>query len=328
MNAVKIGNKLVGPGHPTYIVAEIGINHNGSVEIAKKLIDVAVAAGADAVKFQTRTVNVVYTEAERAKPREVPREILEHAIERLALPPNSVDRLGKSNFKNSTNGDLKYALEFNDNEYYKIDTYCRMNNIAWFTSCWDIQAFKRMGSLFDFPCHKIASACNEDDELLRAARASAKPIILSTGMTDMEGVRKAVEVVGKENLVLLHCTSVYPKATSDPAKMLGMINLCGMRTLVEEFDIPVGFSSHDTGIMPTYAAVAWGAMIIEKHITLERGMWGSDQASSVEPGEFIRLCQMIRELEVALGDGKIVIYPDEVEVAKKLRRVRRKPPTK
>ncbi len=331
MNTVRIGNKEVGLGHPTYIVAEIGINHNGSVEIAKKLIDVAVKAGADAVKFQTRTVNVVYTEAELAKPREVPREILQNAIRRGVLSPEAVDRLQKSDFRNSTNGDLKYALEFNGNEYFKIDTHCRMNNIAWFTSCWDAESFHRMqrtGLFQCFPCHKIASACNEDDELLRVARASGKPIILSTGMTEMEGVRKAVEVVGKENLILLHCTSVYPKATGDETKMFPMINLRGIRTLADEFGVPIGFSSHDGGIQPTYAAVARGAVLIENHITLARGMWGSDQGSSIEPRGYEALCLMIRQLEVALGDGKIVVYQEEEEFAKRLRRVRRKLPEK
>jgi N-acetylneuraminate synthase len=173
------------------------------------------------------------------------------------------------------------------------------------------------------PCHKIASACNEDDALLAAARKTGKPVILSTGMTDLDGVRAAVEVLGTENLAILHCTSVYPKGNEHGEELLAMINLDGMKTLGTEFDVPIGYSSHFSGIMPAYAAVAMGACMIEVHITLERGMFGSDQASSLEPGEFGRLFKAVKELHVAKGDGQIVIYPGEEEVAKKLRRVRR-----
>lgn len=319
---VQVGNRLVGPDQPTYITAEIGINHNGHIEIAKKLIDLAVRAGADAVKFQTRTVETVYTKEELAKPRPIPKVILEKAISRGVLPSEAVKRLEASNFENSTNGDLKWALEFTDREYEEIDTYCREQGIAWFSSCWDVAALKRIEQ-FNPPCHKIASPCNEDDNLLQWARKTGRPIILSTGMTNLNGVKKAVDVLGKDNLIILHCTSVYPKGTEAGEEILGLINLKGMDTLRKNFGVPVGFSSHDSGIMPSYAAVAQGACVLEKHITLERSMWGSDHGISIEPIDLVRLCRAIRELSIALGNGEIVVYPDEEQVAKKLRRVRR-----
>lgn len=319
---VQIGNRLVGPGQPTYIVAEIGINHNGQIEIAKRLIDLAIKAGADAVKFQTRTVPVVYTKDELAKPRQIPKVILENAIERGVLADEAIRRLRASNFENSTNGDLKWALELTDEEYAEIDAHCRSREIAWFSSCWDVASLSRIEK-FNPPCHKIASPCNEDDELLRLARKTDRPIILSTGMTDLTGVSTAVNVLGKKNLVILHCTSIYPRGTEAGEEILRLINLRGMDTLRENFGVPVGFSSHDSGIMPSYAAVARGACVLEKHITLERSMWGSDQGSSIEPIDLVRLYRAVRELSVALGNGEIIIYPDEEEAAKKLRRVRR-----
>jgi sialic acid synthase SpsE len=176
---------------------------------------------------------------------------------------------------------------------------------------------------FDLPCHKIASACNEDNELLTIAHKTEKPIILSTGMTDLDGVRVAVELLDTDNLIILHCTSVYPKGTEYGDKLLAMVNLKGIDTLASKFNVPIGFSSHWSGIMPTYAAVARGACVIENHITLERGMWGSDQASSLEPAEFSELFRSVKELDTALGDGVIRIYPEEETIAKKLRRVRR-----
>lgn len=319
-----IGKTRVGEGEPCFVIAEIGINHNGDMELAKSLIDVAVTAGANAVKFQTRTVDVVYTPEELAKPRPVPRHILEKAIERCVLPMEAIRRLENSNFENSTNGDLKRLLEFTDDEYHVIDAYCKARSIMWTTSCWDVQSLRRMLTRFDLPFHKIASACNEDDELLTLVRDSDKPIIMSTGMTTLKGVEEAVAVTGNKDLILLHCTSVYPQGTDVAEKVLKMINLKGMETLRTAFSpVPIGFSSHDSGIQPSYAAAVLGAVVVEKHITMERGMWGSDQSSSVEPGGFTSLCRMVKELPIAMGDGEIEIYPDEVPVANKLRRVRR-----
>lgn len=323
MGNIHIGSREIGAGQRPYIIAEIGINHNGDIAIAKKLVDVAVNAGADAVKLQTRTVEIVYSQAELEKPRPVPRTILENAIRRGVLSDDAVKRLRDSNFEHSTNGDLKHALELTDDELIEFDCYCRLQHITWLTSCWDVVSLGRIDRMFDLPAHKIASACNEDDDLLRRVRATGKSIIMSTGMTDLTGVRRAVEVVGREQLILLHCTSVYPKGTESGDEILRLVNLRGMDTLREEFDVPVGFSSHDSGIMPSYAAAARGAVVIEKHITLERSMWGSDQGSSIEPLALTSLCRMVHELHIALGDGQIVVYPDEEEVAQKLRRVRR-----
>jgi len=320
---IEINGTPVGDGYPCYIVAEIGINHNGDLAIAKKLIDLAVSAGSNAVKFQTRTVEVVYSKEELQKPRSVPKPVLENAMRRNVLPKANIDRLVESDFEDSTNGDLKYALEFTLEEYKEIDSYCREKNITWLTSCWDTSAFERMEKEFDLPCHKIASPCNEDNELLCLARKSGKPVILSTGMTDLEGVRDAVEILGLNNLILLHCTSVYPNKTEAEDDILRMINLRGIDTLRREFGVPVGFSSHDDGIQPSYAAAGRGAVMLEKHITLNRRLFGSDQGSSVEPIEFARLCRMVKELPVVLGDGLIKIHCEEEAVAKKLRRVRR-----
>ncbi len=285
---VKIGNKIVGDGHPCYITAEIGINHNGSLEIAKKLIDVAVACGCDAVKFQKRTVEVVYPAEELAKPRESPFGI--------------------------TNGDLKRGLEFGYKEYVEIDKYCKEKGIDWFASCWDkgsvdfIEQFKPV-------CYKIASACLTDDGLLRYHRKFGRPIILSTGMSDMPLIEHAVEVLGTDNLVILHCTSTYPAKPEE-------LNLSGIQTLRERFNVPVGYSGHEVGLWTTYAAAVLGACMIERHATLDRAMWGSDQAASVEPQGIAWLVREVRTLGVAVGDGKKRIYDSEIPIMQKLRRMK------
>lgn len=322
---VKIGDKLVGPGQPTFIVAEIGINHTGIPSVAKKMIDLAVESGVDAVKFQTRTVDVVYKPEELAQARQVPETILLNALRREVLPPEAVRRLKDSNFEKSTNGDLKRLLEFTDNEYQELDRYCREKGVMWFTACWDVESLERMERLFpEMPvvAHKIASPCNQDRALLRRARASGKPIIMSTGMSQLKTLRAAVDMIGTENLVLMHCKSIYSTGVEFGEEMLRKLNLRAIDTLRETFAVPVGFSSHDSGIMPTYAAVARGANIVEKHITLERGMWGSDQGWSTDPVDWPRLCQAIRELELVLGDGRIIFDPEEEVAEKKLRRVR------
>ena len=319
MKTVKIGNFPVGMEEKTFIIAEIGINHNGDVKLAEKLIDLAVTVGCDAVKFQKRTVDVVYTTEELNKTRTVCRTVLENAIKRRVLDVESERRLIESDFEKSTNGDLKYALEFTLNEYREIDSYCKSKGIMWFASCWDEESVDFIDQ-FDPPCYKISSPSLTDDGLLRHTRVKGKPIILSTGMSDLPMIKHAVDVLGKEDLVLLHCTSVYPKGTEYGEDVLRMINLRGIETLKKEFQIPVGFSSHDNGRVPTFAAVAMGACCVEKHITLEKSMFGSDQASSMEPLEIGDLCRWIRQLEITRGDGQIHIYPEEREVMKKLRR--------
>ena len=291
---VKIGDKLVGYDQPIFVVAEIGINHNGDVAMAKKLIDLAVVAGCDAVKFQKRTVDVVYTPEELAKPRESP--------------------FGK------TNGDLKRALEFGKEQYDEVDCYCREKGILWFASPWDEESVDFLEQ-FNPPCYKIASASLTDDGLLKHIKSKNRPTILSTGMSDMEMIGHAVQVLGSNDLILLHCTSAYPTLTSLNNDIVGMINLRVIEKLQQAFSpIPIGFSSHDSGRIPSLAAVAMGACVLEKHITMDRALWGSDQASSMEPEEIVQLCRWVRVVEKAMGDGRKVIYPAEVEVMKKLRR--------
>lgn len=284
---VRIGDKIIGSDYPCYIIAEIGINHNGSVEIAKKLIDAAVDAGCDAVKFQKRTIDIVYTPEELAKPRENP------------FGP--------------TNGDLKRGLEFGFEQYSMIDEYCKKKNIQWFVSCWDEQSVDFMRQ-FDLPCYKIASACVTDGQLLRYHKKEGKPVILSTGMSDMSIIEKAVSILSDDNLIIMHCTSTYPSVPEE-------LNLKGIITLMEKYDVPIGYSGHEVGLYTTFAAVVLGACVVERHITLDRAMWGSDQAASVEPQGFKRLVADIRTWELAKGDGHIRIYESEIPIMKKLRRV-------
>jgi N-acetylneuraminate synthase len=284
---IKIGNRLVGNGQPCYIIAEIGINHNGDINIAKKLIDVAAAAKCDAVKFQKRTVEVVY-------------------------PAEELARLRESPFGN-TNGDLKYGLEFGQEDYAEIDRYCKQNNIAWFASCWDEQSVDFIEQ-FNVPCYKIASASLTDDGLLRHTRSKGKPILMSTGMSTLEQVDHAVELLGKEDLVVMHTASTYPALYEE-------LNLRVIPMLKQRYDVPVGYSGHETGLSTSIASVALGACVVERHITLDRAMWGSDQAASVEPQGFAHLVRDIRLVEAAMGDGVKRVIEREVPIMKKLRRV-------
>jgi N-acetylneuraminate synthase len=284
---VKIGNRWVGEGEPCLVVAEIGINHNGDLDITRKLISAALLAGADAVKFQKRTVDVVYSAEELARPRENP--------------------FGK------TNGDLKRGLEFGYEQYRVIDGYCRLHKIIWFASCWDEASVDFMEE-FEPPCYKIASASLTDDKLLRHHRRTGRPIILSTGMSTLNQIDHAVEVLGVENLVLMHTTSTYPSKLEE-------LNLRVLNTLRDRYQVPVGYSGHEVGLATTVAAATLGACMIERHITLDRAMWGSDQAASVEPNGFARLVRDIRGIEVALGDGVKKVYASEEPIIAKLRRV-------
>lgn len=283
---VQIGHRRVGEGEPVFIVAEIGINHNGDVGVAKALIDAAKEAGADAVKFQKRTVEVVYTPEELTRPRENPFGL--------------------------TNGDLKRGLELGFEEYAEIDRYCKEKDIFWFASCWDEGSVDFIGQ-WGAPCYKIASASLTDDALLRYHRTKGKPIILSTGMSTMEEIHHAVGVLGVHDLILLHCTSTYPSKPEE-------LNLRMLQTLKENFDCPIGYSGHEVGLAGSLAAVPLGACMIERHITLDRSMWGSDQAASVEPQGFRHLVKDIRLIELALGDGVKRVYESEIPVLAKLRR--------
>lgn len=283
---VKIGNKFIGDNYPCFIVAEIGINHNGSIELAKKMIDLAVKAGCDAVKFQKRTVDIVYTKEELAKERQ-------------------------SVFGN-TNGDLKRGLEFGFKEYSEINKYCKEKGIIWFASCWDEKSVDFIEQ-FDVPCYKIASASLTDDNLLKYTKSKGKPILLSTGMSTMEEIRHAVEILGKDNLVIYHCTSTYPSNAEET-------NLKAIDTLKQEFNVPIGYSGHERGITPSIIAAALGACSVERHITTDRTNWGSDQAASLEMTGLSHMVRDIRQIPALLGDGIKVVYDREIPIKEKLRR--------
>jgi N-acetylneuraminate synthase len=285
---VEIAGRLVGDEQPTYVVAEIGINHNGDLDLARKLIAAASGAGCDAVKFQKRTIDVVYSEHELSRPRESP--------------------FGE------TNGALKRGLEFGEAEFREIDDYCKVLGIQWFASCWDEQSVDFIEQ-FDPPCYKIASASLTDDALLQHHRMYGRPIVLSTGMSSLDEIDHAVNVLGADDLVLLHATSTYPSS-------LGELNLRVISALKERYGVPIGYSGHEVGLATTLAAQVVGACMIERHITLDRAMWGSDQAASVEPLGFQRIVRDLRAIELALGDGKKVVYESEVPIREKLRRVK------
>ena len=282
-----VGDRGIGLEYPSFIVAEIGINHNGDVSIAKQLIDAAVEARCDAVKFKKRTVDVVFSREE-------------------------LDRLRESPF-GDTNGKLKTGLEFGENEYEAIDAYCKEKEILWFASCWDPGSVDFIAR-FDPPCFKIASACLTDIDLLRYHRRFNKPIILSTGMSTIQQIGCAVDALGTDDLIILHSTSTYPARHDE-------LNLRAIETLRQRYPVPIGYSGHEVGLPATVAAAALGACVIERHITLDRAMWGSDQAASVEPRGFARLVREIRAVEESLGDGIKRVFEREVPVMKKLRRV-------
>ena len=285
---IKIGDKTIGPGHPTYVIGEIGINHNGCIETAKRIIDAAVVAGCDAVKFQKRTPDLCVPTHQRDVQRETPWGIMSYI-------------------------DYKHRIEFGAREYAEIDRYCSERGIHWFASSWDEVALDFVEQ-FDPVAHKVASASLTDIPLLLKLKDTGRPIILSTGMSTMDEIEHAVETLGTENLILCHATSAYPCKAE-------LLNLRMIQTLSEVFPgVPVGYSGHETGLQTTVAAVTLGACVVERHITLDRAMWGTDQAASVEPGGLNRLVRDIRIIERALGDGVKVVYDEELPIRKKLRR--------
>lgn len=309
---IQIGSRMLGEGHPTFVIAEIGINHNGFLGVAKELITAAKYAGCDAVKFQKRTIPLVYSEEELTRPREVPSNILANAIQREVLPKESVERLFHTNFRETTNGDLKWALEFTSDEYKQIIEYCDKLGLLWFASSWDIDSVGVLEEL-NVPCHKVASASMTHRELLLSIRDTQKPVLLSTGMSEMCEVELAVESLLSCPLLIMHCVSTYPSADEE-------VNLRCIPMYRDRFQgIPIGYSGHERGVALTFAAVAHGAVAIERHITLDRTMWGSDQAASLEPRELKQLIRDIRRYEFAKGDGVKRLYPNEVPIRKKLR---------
>jgi N-acetylneuraminate synthase len=285
---LNIGNKLVGDGYPAYVVAEIGINHNGDIEIAKKMIDAAVHAGVDAVKFQKRTPEI-------------------------CTPPDQQKQMRETPWGYITYLEYRYKVEFNEEQYREIDRYCKERGITWFASVWDEPSVDFLEQ-FDLPVYKIPSASLTDHSLLRCVRSTGRPVILSTGMSTMKQIHKSVEVTGVDNLVLTHATSTYP---CEPHEL----NLKMIQTLRGEFpDVPVGYSGHEVGLVPSAVAVALGACMVERHLTLNRAMWGSDQAASVEPWGFESLVKYIRVTQQSLGDGVKKVYDSELGSLKRLRR--------
>lgn len=286
---MKVGDRFIGDGQPCFVIAEIGINHNGSVKIAKSLIDGAVSAGCDAVKFQKRTPEIC-----------VPRD--QWGIER------------DTPWGRMTYIDYRHRMEFSREDFTEIVDYCKSKRIVWFSSCWDEDAVDFI-EYFEPVIYKIASASLTDHDLLRKHASLGKPCILSTGMSTMDEILEAVEVFGTDNLTLAHATSAYP---CNP----GELNLKMITTLRAIFpEMPIGYSGHETGLAPSYAAVALGAAFIERHITLDRAMWGTDQAASVEVSGFTKLIDNIRDIELSLGDGIKKLYDSELSSRKKLRRV-------
>ena len=285
----RLGDRVVGIGNPVYITGEIGINHNGDLANAIALIDKAVDAGCDAVKFQKRTPEVCTPRDQWDIERDTP--------------------WGRMSYI-----DYRHRVEFGVEEYAAIDEHARHRGIAWFASPWDIGSVDFLEG-FEVSAHKVASACLTDDELLRRLRATGRTVILSTGMSTMRQIRHAVEVLGSDNIILCHATSTYPAQTSE-------LNLKMIFTLQGEFpNVPIGYSGHETGLQTTLAAVAMGATFVERHITLDRSMWGSDQAASVEPQGLARLVRDVRVISEAMGDGVKQIYDGERTAMKKLRRV-------
>lgn len=284
---IQIGNRWVGEGHPTYIIAEVGINHNGDVQVAKDLIKAAQEAGVDAVKFQKRTPEICVPDHQKGQMRDTPWGYISYL-------------------------DYRYKVEFGQEEYAEIDAYAKSLGIDWLASAWDIPSLAFIDA-FSPPAHKVPSALLTDHELLRALKKTGRPVILSTGMSTLEEINAAVEILGMDHLLICHTTSSYPCPPEE-------LNLKMIQTLRERFDCPIGYSGHEVGLVTSAVAVAMGACLIERHVTLDRAMWGSDQAASVEPQGIRTLVKYIRVTEKAVGDGEKKVYESEQSSLSKLRR--------
>jgi len=272
---------------PIFIIAEIGINHNGDMGIAKDLIKMAKDAGCDAVKFQKRTIDKVYTKELLDSPRESPWGATQRA--------------------------QKEALEFGLEQYKEIDRYCKELGIEWFASAWDVDSQKFLRQ-FNCKYNKVASAMIVDMELLKEIASEKKHTFISTGMSELPQIDAAVEIFRKAGcpFELMHTKSTYPMDDEDA-------NLNCINTLRERYKCNVGYSGHETGLAVSYAAAAMGVTSLERHITLDRAMYGSDQAASLEPAGLNSLVGAVRKIEKAMGDGKVCVHPKEVPVSKKLR---------
>jgi len=284
---IRIADRRVGDGEPAFIIAEIGINHNGDLDVARRLIDAAAEAGADAVKFQKRTPE-------------------------LCTPRDQWDIRRDTPWGEMSYIDYRHRVEFDRSAYEAIDAHCRSRAITWFASCWDEPSVDFMRE-FKVPAYKVASASVTDHSLIRHTAAQGVPVILSTGMSTLEEIDAAFGLLDPASTILTHATSTYPCPVEE-------LNLRTMGTLRARYGVPVGYSGHETGLSTTVAAIALGASVVERHITLDRSMWGSDQAASVEPGGLKRLVRDIRTVERALGDGVKVVYESELAPMRKLRR--------
>jgi len=286
---VTIGPHEIGEGLPAYVIGEIGLNHNGSVELAKKLIDVAADAGAQAVKFQKRTPEI-------------------------STPEHMKNVLRETPWGEMTYLEYRYRVEFDREQYIEIGDHATLRGLDWFASPWDVPAVEFLEDL-NVVAHKVASASVTDLDLLAALAATGKPVILSTGMSTMQQIDTAVGVLGTDNLVILHATSTYPLPPEEA-------NLRMIPTLRAAYPgIPIGYSGHERGLQISLAAIALGATAVERHITLDRAMWGSDHAASLEPTGFEHLVRDIRVIEQAMGDGVKQVFPGELAPMAKLRRV-------
>jgi N-acetylneuraminate synthase len=286
-HTVRVGNSVLGRDNPCYVIAEIGVNHNGDIDLAKRLISIARGAGCDAVKFQKRTPELCVPLAQRSVMRETPWGYISYM-------------------------DYRDKVEFGKKEYDEIDRFCKDQKIDWFASCWDEPSVDFIQQYNDVPCYKIASASLLNDSLLRHTRATGKPLLVSTGMSNIEQVDHAVDVVGKNELVLIHTVSTYPAYYNE-------LNLRAIQTLIDRYNVPVGYSGHETGIATSVAAAALGACCVERHITVDRAMWGSDQAASLEPTGLTRLVRDIRLVEQAMGDGVKQVIEREKPIIARLR---------
>ena len=285
-----IGNMVIGHGQPAYIMAEIGINHNGSLDNALAMIDGAVQAGANCVKFQKRTPELCVPQDQWQIERDTP-------------------------WGRMTYIDYRHKVEFDADDYTVIDAYCRERGIDWTVSCWDTEAVTFMEENFQVPFYKAASASLTDVALLQAMMATGKPLMISTGMSTLEEIQTAVGIIGTDNLLIAHATSTYPCRPEE-------LNLRMIHTLQSLYPtVPIGYSGHEVGLTTTVAAVALGAAFVERHITLDRSMWGTDQAASVELAGLARLVRDIRDTEAAMGDGIKRVYESEKGPRAKLRKV-------
>jgi len=278
---VKIGEKFVGPNQPLFFIGEIGINHNGDLNMAKKLIDIAIEKGCDAVKFQKRIPELCVPESHKKKIRETP-------------------------WGEMTYLDYKKKIEFNEEEFREIERYCKEKNIMWFVSVWDVPSLEIMEQ-FDTPVYKIPSAALTHKELLIKLKETGKPLILSTGMSSMGELEKAIKILGEENLIILHCTSTYPAKNDE-------IDLNVLKTFRKMFNCPIGYSGHEKGFSASIGASALGACVIEKHITLDKTLWGTDQAASLDPAELEEACKGCKQMTTMLGNYDKKMYLSEVSV--------------